>query len=98
MNGGSLTFMQISYACFKIGAVVCPLNPAYTPDQVISALKHIEASCFVLSTEITLPYKEPKSTASLLDAVLGGVRSEVYRPTVLLIDNSACRMCSGNIF
>lgn len=74
-----------------------PLNPAYTAEQVIAALRHIEAACFALSTEITLPYKEPKSTASLLDAVVSEGRRGSPIRKVLLIDNSDGRKsCAGN--
>ncbi|KAH7324097.1 hypothetical protein BKA65DRAFT_555759 [Rhexocercosporidium sp. MPI-PUGE-AT-0058] len=89
--GNCLPYAVISYACFKIGAVVVPLNPAYTAEQVGAALCHIKAACFVLSTEITLPYKEPKSTASLLEDVVGGSRNAVFDLKVLLVDNSAGR-------
>ena len=65
-----------------------PLNPAYTSEQVIAALCHIEAACFVLSTEITLPYKEPKSTASLLEDVVAGGRDGAFTQRILLVDNS----------
>ncbi|KAH9205628.1 hypothetical protein DL95DRAFT_375968 [Leptodontidium sp. 2 PMI_412] len=89
--GNCVPYAVISYGCFKIGAIVVPLNPAYTADQVIAALEHIEAACFVLSTEITLPYKEPKSTASLLEEVVreGSKRASIQK--VLLVDNSAGR-------
>ncbi|PVH71984.1 acetyl-CoA synthetase-like protein [Cadophora sp. DSE1049] len=89
--GNCVPYAVISYACFKIGAIVVPLNPAYTAEQVIAALRHIEAACFVLSTEITLPYKEPKSTASLLDAVAGEGKCGSSTRKVLLVDNSAGR-------
>jgi acyl-CoA synthetase (AMP-forming)/AMP-acid ligase II len=77
---------QMSYACFKVSAIVSPLNPAYTPAQVISALKHVSAKCFVLSAEIMLPYKQPKSAASLLSAVLREVKQ--YGFVSILVDNS----------
>ncbi|KAK0130304.1 hypothetical protein ONS96_000825 [Cadophora gregata f. sp. sojae] len=89
--GNCVPYAVISYACFKIGAIVVPLNPAYTAEQVIAALKHIEAACFILSTEITLPYKEPRSTASLVEAVAGEANDGGFSRKVLLIDNSAGR-------
>ncbi|KFY79918.1 hypothetical protein V499_01176 [Pseudogymnoascus sp. VKM F-103] len=72
--GNGIPYAVVSYACFKIGAIAVPLNPAYTPDQVISALNHISASCLFLSTDITLPYKPPTSTAPLLESLLGSTR------------------------
>ncbi|OKL58492.1 hypothetical protein UA08_06361 [Talaromyces atroroseus] len=84
--GNSIANAVISYGCFKIGAIVTPLNPAYTPAQVISALDHVSAKCFVLSTEIMLPYKQPKSAAPLLSAVLQGIERSGF--VSLLVDNS----------
>ena len=46
-----------------------PMNPAYSPQQAAAALQHITASCFITSTHITLPYKQPRSTRPVLDHV-----------------------------
>ncbi|KAL3421682.1 amp-binding enzyme [Phlyctema vagabunda] len=97
--GNNAQYAVICYACFKIGVVVVPLNPAYMAAQVISALNHISASCFVVSTEVALPYKPRRSTSSLLDEVLGdsdgpsSFSSNIKSlQQVLLVDNSTGRI------
>jgi acyl-CoA synthetase (AMP-forming)/AMP-acid ligase II len=67
---------------------VTPLNPAYTPGQVIAALNHVAAKCYVLSTEIVLPHRQPKSAAPLLSDVLQGTERDDL--ALLLVDN-----CTG---
>lgn len=64
-----IPYRQIVYAVALVGAILVPLNPAYTPQQTIFALNHIAASCFVLSSHVSLPYKGHKSTAELLKMV-----------------------------
>ena len=61
---------QVIHACFKMGAILAPMNPSYSPQQAVSAVKHITAKCYILSTQIALPYKEPKSTASVWESAL----------------------------
>ncbi|CZR70227.1 related to long-chain fatty-acid-CoA ligase [Phialocephala subalpina] len=94
--GNCAEYAVIAYACFKIGAIVVPLNPAYTPDQVISALVHISAACFVVSVQISLPYKQPISTVPLLSSILktGGESAGLSERipslrSVVLVDNAA---------
>ena len=63
-----------------------PLNPAYTPAQVVAALNHVSAKCYVLSTDIILPHRQPKSASALLAAVIQEV--EKHDLVSLLVDNS----------
>lgn len=87
---------KIVYACFKIGAILVPLNPAYTPLQTISALNHISAQCLIISAEITLPYKDPQSTKELLNNIVchgPNVSGKVSSlRDIILIDNSCGRV------
>lgn len=62
---------------------------------MISALNHISASCLFLSTDITLPYKPPTSTAPLLESLLGSTGGLNSCPSpinslrhVFLVENS----------
>lgn len=64
--GNNIPYLVTIYACVKIGAISVPFNPAYTSDQTIAGLNHITAACFVTSSHITLPYKEPQTTVPLL--------------------------------
>lgn len=65
-----------------------PLNPAYNSKQVATALKHVDAACFVISSEIYLPFRKPQSTSTLLQEILESTRSDGLIPKVLLVDNS----------
>lgn len=64
-----------------------PMNPAYSPQQAAAALKHITASCFITSSHITLPYKQPQSTRPILDYVSG--TAAVNLGKIILVDNSS---------
>ncbi len=59
--GNNLEFATITYALFKLGAILVPLNPAFTATQIISALNHLSASHLVIGTETNLPYKPPQA-------------------------------------
>jgi acyl-CoA synthetase (AMP-forming)/AMP-acid ligase II len=65
---------------------VTPLNPAYTSVQVVAALNHVSAKCYVLSSDIILPHREPKSAGTLLSTVLR--EAERGDLVSLLVDNS----------
>lgn len=87
------------YACVKVGAVLVPLNPAHKPRQTINSLNHISARCYIVSAEITLPFRQPQPTVELLDeiCVARGDDSTLFPPVpslehILLIDNSSGRV------
>ncbi|BCS28415.1 putative NRPS-like protein biosynthetic cluster [Aspergillus puulaauensis] len=86
--GNCIEYGVILYACLKIGAIVVPLNPAYTLAQLTSALDHVSASLLVLSTEITLPYRNPKATAPLVSQLLDHISPSSSLQHLLLLDNS----------
>jgi acyl-CoA synthetase (AMP-forming)/AMP-acid ligase II len=65
-----------------------PLNPAYTLTQLASALDHISASLLVLSTEITLPYRSPQPTTTLVNQLLDHISTSSSLQHLVLIDNS----------
>ena len=76
-----------------------PLNTAYSPNQVIAALKHISARCLILSSEICPPYKNPQPTSNLLHSIVGE-RNEAHDVSstitslrhVVVVDNSGGRV------
>ncbi|GAQ46361.1 putative NRPS-like protein biosynthetic cluster [Aspergillus tubingensis] len=96
--GNGIEYAVIAYACFKLGAILTPLNPSYLPGQVIHALNHITARCFITSTEIKLPHKDPRLTSELLQEIATSSDPDTLSITVpslqhlLLIDNSAGRV------
>ncbi|GKZ24847.1 putative NRPS-like protein biosynthetic cluster [Aspergillus brasiliensis] len=96
--GNGIEYAVIAYACFKLGAILTPLNPGYLPGQVIHALNHITARCFITSTEIKLPHKDPRLTSELLQEIATSSDPSTLSTTVpslqhlLLIDNSGGRV------
>ncbi|KAF1816501.1 acyl-CoA synthetase/AMP-acid ligase-like protein II [Eremomyces bilateralis CBS 781.70] len=64
--GNNVEFATATYAAFKLGAILVPLNPGFNSPQVISALNHLEASHLIIGAETNLPRKEPRSNVPLL--------------------------------
>lgn len=103
MLGNGTEFATVTYALFKLGAVLVPLNPGFNPAQVAAALAHLTAEHFVLGAETNLPHKDPRSNEPLLTHLVpnvrGGSRPEsVAVPSlrdVVLVDNSGGRVDVG---
>ncbi|KAK6345705.1 hypothetical protein TWF718_007614 [Orbilia javanica] len=68
--GNLAEYVVVIYACVKLGAVVVPMSTAYTEVQIVSVINHITASCLVLSTDISLPYKAPKPANELFGGLV----------------------------
>ncbi|PGH05939.1 hypothetical protein AJ80_08251 [Polytolypa hystricis UAMH7299] len=68
--GNSIEFGITTYALFKLGAILVPLNPSFNINQVVSALAHLEASHLIISTEVNLPRREPRSNTPLLEQLV----------------------------
>ncbi|TKA64255.1 hypothetical protein B0A49_05868, partial [Cryomyces minteri] len=64
--GNNIEFATITYALFKLGAILVPLNPAFNVHQVIAALAHLAATHLIIGLETNLPFKEPRSNVPLL--------------------------------
>ncbi|KAF3919645.1 S-dihydroxybenzoyltransferase [Dactylellina cionopaga] len=101
--GNTAEFAILHYAVFKLGAILVPLNPAFTSAQVKSALDHLESEHLVISAETCLPFKKPRSNVGLLGDLVPGfegmkrggkVESEVVPSlrNVIMLDNSAGRI------
>ena len=102
--GNNIEFATATYALFKLGAVLVPLNPAFNSQQVIAALSHLAASHLIIGTETRLPWKEPRSNLGLLECLVpdlkksgsgnGDVQSEVVPSLrkVIVVDNSKGRI------
>jgi acyl-CoA synthetase (AMP-forming)/AMP-acid ligase II len=102
--GNNLEFATITYALFKLGAVLVPLNPAFNAPQIISAFNHLSATHLVIGTETSLPFKPPKSNLSLLEAIVPDLRSTRLTseaiPTlkhIILVDNSQGRVETSSL-
>ncbi|KIV77812.1 hypothetical protein PV11_09592 [Exophiala sideris] len=97
--GNNLEFAAITYALFKLGAVLVPLNPAFTAPQIISALNHLSATHLVIGTETNLPFKPPRSNVPILETIVPDLASTTLSSEaipslqkIILVDNSTGRI------
>ncbi|CBY02075.1 hypothetical protein IAQ61_006660 [Plenodomus lingam] len=97
--GNNAEFATVTYALFKLGAILVPLNPAFNAPQVLSALNHLAASHLIIGAETNLPRKDPRSNIPLLTHLvpnLAGItlQSELVPSLqhVVLVDNSQGRV------
>ncbi|KAG9234103.1 acyl-CoA synthetase/AMP-acid ligase-like protein II [Amylocarpus encephaloides] len=97
--GNTWEFAALTYALFKLGAILVPLNPAFNAAQVISALAHLEAAHLIIGLETNLAYKPPRQNISLLTAIVPDLASSnLEAPSVpslknvILVDNSSGRL------
>ncbi|DAA77220.1 TPA_exp: putative Long-chain-fatty-acid-CoA ligase [Trichophyton benhamiae CBS 112371] len=96
--GNGLEYAIATYALFKLGAVLVPLNPSFNFNQVASALSHLEASHLIISTEVNLPRKDPRSNIPLLQELVPDLQSVKLQSTVsslkqiILVQNDAGRV------
>ena len=74
--GNGAAFAALTYAVFKLGAVLVPLNPSFNAGQVASALRHLRAEVLVTGAVTDLAYKPGlgRSNEALLTAVAGDLR------------------------
>ncbi|KAI5196164.1 acyl-CoA synthetase/AMP-acid ligase-like protein II [Aureobasidium subglaciale] len=79
-----------------------PLNPAFNALQITSALTHLAASHLIISAEINLPYKLPRSVMPLLahlipDMSKSKMESEAVPSLkrVIVVENSSGRIETG---
>ena len=97
--GNNLEFATITYALFKLGAILVPLNPAFTATQIISAFNHLSASHLVIGMETNLPYKPPRPNLPILEAIASDLKSSRLASeaipslkNIVLVDNSTGRI------
>lgn len=100
--GNNAEFATITYALWKLGAILVPLNPGFNAAQIISALSHLSASCLLIGAETNLPFRPPRDNSPLLQQVVGGpvmqtINSEKVPSLrrVIVVDNSAGRCATG---
>ncbi|KAF2431021.1 acyl-CoA synthetase/AMP-acid ligase-like protein II [Tothia fuscella] len=101
MLGNNIEFATTTYALFKLGAILVPLNPAFNSAQVVSALSHLAAAHLIISTETNLPRKDPRSNIRLLKSLIPDLQSNSLESAsvpslvnVVLVDNSSNRFAS----
>ncbi|CUS12599.1 unnamed protein product [Tuber aestivum] len=104
--GNNIEFALATYAIFKLGAVLVPLNPSFNTAQVASALNHLSATHLLIGLETNLPRKTPRSNSGLLrelvpDCERIGVISSELMPSlrrVVVVDNTKGRGGGGDDF
>ncbi|KAL1991740.1 hypothetical protein VTN49DRAFT_5048 [Thermomyces lanuginosus] len=99
MLGNSIEYAVATYALFKLGAILVPLNPSFNANQVIAALKHLDATHLIISAEARLPHRPPRNNEELLkqlvtDLSASRVESEAIPSLkhVVMVDNSSGRV------
>ncbi|EEP78828.1 hypothetical protein UREG_03674 [Uncinocarpus reesii 1704] len=73
--GNGIEYAVATYALFKLGAVLVPLNPNFNTTQVAAALSHLSATHLIISTEANLPRREPRSNLPLLSQIVPNLSS-----------------------
>lgn len=94
--GNTPEFAALTYAAFKLGAILVPLNPSFNAHQVQSALKHLEAETLIMGAVTDAAYRpgRGRSNEEILKEVVGdihgkGVDSEAVPSLqrVIIVDN-----------
>ncbi|KAK8043377.1 AMP-binding enzyme [Apiospora rasikravindrae] len=96
--GNVMENAALTYAVFKLGAILVPLNPSFNQTQLTAALAHLGAKTLVIGAVTDLPYKPclgrsnlPLLESFIPDMATSGISSEQV-PTlesVIIVDNRA---------
>ncbi|KAF7552896.1 hypothetical protein G7046_g7262 [Stylonectria norvegica] len=75
--GNGPEFAALSYAIFKLGAILVPLNPGFNGHQVQAALRHLGVEVLIIGAVTDLAYRpgRGRSNESLLTTVAGDLRA-----------------------
>ncbi|KAJ5179398.1 hypothetical protein N7492_002608 [Penicillium capsulatum] len=98
MLGNSMEHAVTTYALFKLGTILVPLNPSFNANQIVAALGHLESSHLIISAESNLPRKDPRSNVPLLEHLIEDVQSSQLHSNIIrslkqiiIVDNSSGR-------
>ncbi|OJJ56996.1 hypothetical protein ASPSYDRAFT_154927 [Aspergillus sydowii CBS 593.65] len=99
MLGNSMEHATVTYALFKLGAILVPINPSFNATQVVAALSHLGTSHMIISSESNLPRREPRSNIPLLKHLVQDLKKSKLEsalvPTlqnIILVENSTGRV------
>lgn len=72
--GNGAEFAALTYALFKLGAVLVPLNPSFNATQVTAALRHLAVEVLVIGAVTDTAYRpgRGRSNEELLAQIAGG--------------------------
>lgn len=96
--GNTIEHATLSYAIFKLGAILVPLNPAFNASQVGAALSHLSVEVFITGAVTDRAYKpcQGRSNLELLRSLVPDLKSGRIEssqiPTlkkVVVLDNAA---------
>ncbi|KAK3693623.1 acetyl-CoA synthetase-like protein [Podospora appendiculata] len=96
--GNCPEFAALTYAIFKLGAILVPLNPGFNGKQVAAALNHLGVGVLIIGAVRDLAYKPAhgRSNIPLLSEIIPDLLSSrleaPHVPTlskVIVVDNSA---------
>ncbi|KAK3719969.1 hypothetical protein LTR37_004092 [Vermiconidia calcicola] len=97
--GNSMEFAIATYALFKLGAVLNPLNPSFNTQQVVSALNHLQTTHLIIGAETNLSRKPPRSNVQMLKRISPNMHGNKLESEsvpslqqIVLIDNSSGRV------
>lgn len=102
--GNSAEFATLTYAIFKLGAILVPLNPGFNAKQVTAALNHLGVELLIIGAVTDLAYKpcRGRSNLPLLQTIVPDLESgRIESPdvpslkTVVVVDNSISHPLSG---
>ncbi|KAL2256772.1 hypothetical protein VTK26DRAFT_1148 [Humicola hyalothermophila] len=102
--GNCPEFAALTYAVFKLGAILVPLNPGFNVKQVTAALNHLGVELLIIGAVTDLAYKpcRGRSNLALLREIVPDLESgRIESPrvptlkTVVVVDNSASHPLSA---
>jgi len=73
--GNNIELALATYAIFKLGAVLIPLNSSFNTAQVASALNHLSTAHLLIGLETSLPWKPLRRNSELLRELVPGCES-----------------------
>lgn len=63
--GNCAEFAILTYAIFKLGAILVPLNPSFNAKQVAAALNHLQVELLIIGAVTDLAYKPCRGRTNL---------------------------------
>ncbi len=102
--GNNPEFASLTYAIFKLGAILVPLNPGFNVKQVTAALNHLDVELLIIGAVTDLAYKpcRGRSNLPLLQALVPDLESgRIEAPeiptlkNIVVVDNSASHPLSN---